>query len=48
MYPPPEPKKTHNENVQKFESLAKLEHENNFLKIEMQVAKGALEVAILD
>ena len=43
-----EPKKSNNDNVQKFESLTKLEHENNFLKSEMQVSKGALEEAILD
>ena len=46
-YNKPEPKKNQSEKVEQFESLAKLEIENKFLKSEMKVAKGALEEAIL-
>jgi hypothetical protein len=43
-----EPKTNQDENIQKFESLAKLEFENNFLKNEMRVVKSALEKATFE
>ena len=43
-----ETKKNQDENVQKFESLARLELENKFLKHEIQVVKVALEKATFD
>ena len=43
-----ETKKNQDENVQKFESLGKLELGNKCLKNKMQVVKGALEITTFD